>query len=353
MFRIVNLSLPWKALVAFDGSEAIGDEGIDEVAKSLIINPSKDDDDNSDDDASDDASDGSEGDTPDDIDDGEGASDDEPDASEDNDEGEGGTDDIDEIEVDVTVDGETKAVKLKDLKARYSGEATIDKRLQEVTEVKTKVINTGNALYQVLNEQAKRLSALDQVLKQQAQPAINWEELKVKDPGKYLLERDRQREAEDRQRMVAMEAERINAQKAHLDSLAYEDYVNGEVAKVNHRVPELRDPVKAKGIMEDLNTAASFYGLSQQELAAVVDHRHLMVLIDAAKYRKSLGQQPAKADAKKIELLKARPLVKAGTASQKASAMTAAKKAQLETLKRAKTSGSVDDVAKTLLVRRK
>ena len=78
-----------------------------------------------------------------------------------------------------------------------------------------------------------------------------------------------------------------------------------------------------------------------------------MVLIDAAKYRKSLGQQPAKADAKKIELLKARPLVKAGTASQKATAMTAAKKAQLETLKRAKTSGSVDDVAKTLLVRRK
>lgn len=274
-------------------------------------------------------------------------------ASDASDEATDDVEDIDEVEIDVVVDGETKTVKLKDLKARYSGEAAIDARLQEASEIKTKVVNTGNALYKVLNEQSERLRYLDQVLQEQASPPVNWEELRIKDPGKYLLEREKMREIEDRRRQVAEENYRINQQRQHLDNLAFQEYANEQVKEVTRKIPEFKDPVKAREIMQDLQLASNYYGISQEELAAVVDHRHLMVLVDAAKYRKSIGEKADKESSGKIAVLKARPLVKAGTTSSKANAMTADKKNQLAALKRAKSSGKPEDVAKLLMVRKK
>lgn len=331
-----------------------GGEDLDSVAKSMLVNNSgepvvNEPDDTSSDEESDAPDDTSSEDTPDD----EQPSDDESEESDDAPDEGADPENIDDIEIDVVVDGETKAVKLKDLKANYSGNAAIEGRLQEVSEIKNKVVNTGNALYQVLNEQSQRLRLMDQALESQAQPSINWEELRAKDPGKYLLEREKQREIQDRRNQLAQENARVQQQQQYLDGLAYQEYSNEQVKEITRRVPEFKDPEKAKEIMSDLNMAAGYYGFQPEELASVVDHRHLMVLVDAAKWRKSQANSTPKVDPKKIALLKARPLVKAGTTSQKSSSMSSEKKSQLETLKRARSTGSVDDVAKLLMVRKK
>ena len=365
MFRINHLTLPWKSRVAFDGSESVldGGESLDDIAKTLILNPKEPPkaakeppkaapeppDDVEDTDESDDTPDEAPEDTPEDTQDDESESDE---ASDQSDDASDDPEDIDEIEIDVVVDGETKSVKLKDLKARYSGAEAIDKRLQEVSEIKTKVVTTGNALYKVLTEQAQRLAAMDEFVQQQINQPVNWEELRVKDPGKYLLERERVRELEDQQRRIQEENYRVSAQKAELDNLAYQEYATEQLKAATHRIPEFRDPVKTKEVMQDIAMASKYYGFSEQELNAVVDHRQLMVLVDAARYRKSVAEKAGKGEAKKLEMIKARPLVKVGTTSQKANAMSSAKKDQLAAIKRAKATGSVDDVAKMLMVRK-
>jgi hypothetical protein len=329
---------------------------LSDIAKSLILDPAASADE-PDDDASDEVSDASP-DTPDaDAPDDEKPSDDESEEPDDASGDDEVPESIDDIDIDVVVDGETKLVKLKDLKAEYSGKAAIESRLQEVSEIKNKVLNTGNALYQTLNEQATRLRLMDQALQELAQPAINWEELRAKDPGKYLLEREKVREVNDRRSQLAQENARVQQQRQYLDELAFQEYADRQVSEIVKRVPELRDPAKAQVVMAEITSAAPYYGISQKELGAIVDHRHLMILADAAKWRKSQEGKAADAnvnsDASKIKLLKARPLVKAGTTSQKASQMTNEKKTQLETLKRARSTGSVDDVAKLLMVRKK
>jgi hypothetical protein len=278
-------------------------------------------------------------------------SDDEEGGSEETD-GEGSEDDdIDEVAIDVVVDGETRSVKLKDLKARYSGEAAIESRLQEATETKAKAYQVGDALYKTLNAQAERLRALDAILQEQAKPPVDWEELRVKDPGRYLLERDKAREMDERRSRVAYESQRVQQQQDQLNSLAIQEYTAKQAREFANKVPEITDPAKAKEIMGNVADAASYYGLSQQDIENVVDHRHLMILVDAAKYRKMMAGKSGKAQEDKIKQLSVRPLLKASSASAP-NKMSGQKKQELATLKRAKATGSIDDVAKLLMVRK-
>lgn len=220
-----------------------------------------------------------------------------------------------------------------------------------MTETKAKVLNVGNALYKTLVEQSERLKKLDSILQEQAKPEINWDELRVKDPGKYLLERDKVMQAEERRRKLEEEQKKVDAQKAELEAMRAAEYAAAQANELRRKLPEVADPVKSKQVMNDIAEASQYYGFSQEELGALVDHRHLMVLIDAAKYRKLMAEKTGKKPNPKVQLLKPRPLIKAGTNSS--NPMTTSKKAELATLKKAKATGSVDDVAKLLMVKRK
>lgn len=333
----------------------ISNSELDEVSKSLIINPKAEKAKASEEESASDEEEADDEEAPtDELQDDfseEEASDGQSDEEESDEEESDSEQDIDEVEIDVVVDGETKSVKLKDLKAKYSGEMAIESRLQEVTETKAKVLNVGNALYKTLVEQSERLKKLDQFLQEQAKPAINWEELRVKDPGKYLLERDKAREAEDRRKQLEEEQNRINAQKAELENMQMQEYAATQARELTRKMPEISDPVKSKQVMQDISEASRHYGLSEEELSAIVDHRHLMILIDAARYRKLMDEKTGKKPSKKIELIKPRPLVKSGT--NKPNKMTSSKKEELAVVKKAKSTGHVDDIAKLLMVRRK
>ena len=260
--------------------------------------------------------------------------------------------DIDEVEVDVTVDGKTVPVKLKELKAKYSGAVAIESRLQEATEAKNKVMNVGSALYTTLSEQSQRLQRLDAILQEQQKPPIDMEELRKTKPGEYLLERERQREVEDRRRQIYAEQERIARQQNELDYMAYQEYAEVEAKTLVQRMPEFSDPVKSKELITNISEAINYYGLDPQEVNSVSNHRYMMVLADAAKYRKMLSAKSGKTESKKIEKLKVRPLVRAG-AAKASSPMSSTKKDDLAAIKRAKSTGHPEDVAKLLMVRAK
>jgi hypothetical protein len=130
-----------------------------------------------------------------------------------------------------------------------------------------------------------------------------------------------------------------------------QEFAASQAQELTRRVPDIADPEKGKQIMQDIAEASKYYNFAPEELAAVVDHRQLMVLIDAAKYRKLMAEKTGKKSNPKIQQLKPRPLVKAGSAAKPV--MTSKKKVELATFKKAKATGHVDDVAKLLMVRAK
>lgn len=328
-------------------AEAFEEKDLDEVAKSLVVEtPDLDSITFDDGEEPKRRPEGDDDVTPDegDVEEGEEPAQEDEDGSEENIE----DIDVDDIEIDVTVDGETKAVKLKDLKARYSGEAAIESRLQEATETKSKVYEVGNTLYHALNVEAEKLNALDLILQKHIEPNVNWEKLRTEDPGRYLLEREKARDAVDTRNRITQERQRIATEQARLNGLAWQDYARREATTLLHKIPDFAVPEKAKTVMRQLNEAASSYGFSPEELGQVVDHRLILVLADAAKYHQAQSKQKAAAIGEKIvpkTLLK--PSAKRGTPQ------STRKKELAVTYARAKASGKPEDIAKLLLIKRK
>ncbi len=256
--------------------------------------------------------------------------------------------DVDELEIEVTVDGEEKKVKLKDLKANYSGNGAIEKRLQEASEIRNQAMEQGKQLYTALQAEATRLAKLDEIIAKVAEPEINWEELKRTNLPKYLLERDRQREAQVRQEAVRKEQERVKAEQERIEAIAREQYTTEQAKQLVAKLPEFGDPEKAQIKYAQLAKAASAYGYAAEEVGSVLDHRAMLVLNDAMKYQELMKKQTTvtKKTAPSTALL--RP-----GASKATQPVNQAKKLRDALVKKARSTGKAEDVAATLLVRKK
>jgi len=256
--------------------------------------------------------------------------------------------DVDELEIDVTIDGEEKKVKLKDLKANYSGNGAIEKRLQEASEIRNQAFEQGKRLYSALQEESVRLAKLDEIVQKVAEPDINWEELKRTNLPKYLLERDKQREAQVRQEAVRKEQERVRSHQEQLENLAREQYTAEQAKQLVSKMPEFGDPAKAQAAYAKLSKAASAYGYAPEEVGGVLDHRAMLVLNDAMKYQELMSKQGTV----QKKTAPATALLRPG-ASKATQPVNQAKKLREALVKRARSTGKAEDVAATLLVRRK
>jgi hypothetical protein len=254
--------------------------------------------------------------------------------------------DIDTIPLEVTVDGELRQVTIKELKDKYSFAGAIDKRLQEVTEGRAVIQRQSNELDQVYQHSLNRLQALDNVLAQVEAPRVNMDELRAKDPTRYLFEKERIREAADRRAQVRNEAAKLAQQQEDIRNAALIEYSKQEAYILGQKDQEFADPVKAPKAMQRLSDGAQQYGYSPQEVYSVTDHRALLVLKDALEMRALRAQQKDVVQDAKIA---PRPLMKPGT--KKTSGQTQQQRQMSALRAKARETGRVDDVAATLIVR--
>jgi hypothetical protein len=251
----------------------------------------------------------------------------------------------DDTEVEVKVDEEVRKVKLKDLKDNFSGQKFIEKRIQQASEARKVAEQQANTLFENNNQVLAKLQQIDAVLGQVSNQGINWDELKARDPLQYALKREEWRDAQDKQQIVRQEAARVAQQQEQLSSDAKNRFIASEAEALQEKVPEVRDPDKAKALMEKLTSTAKTYGYTKQELESVMDHRALLVLRDAARYRDLVAKRESLM--KKVE-----PTVQTKTlrtvAAQPASVSSQRKDKAI--LNRARETGRPEDVALTLLV---
>lgn len=254
--------------------------------------------------------------------------------------------DVDEIPLDVMIDGELKQVTIKELKDKYSFVGAIDKRLQEVTEGRAIIQRQSNELDQVFQHSLGRLEALDKVLAQIEAPRMDMDELRAKDPTRYLFEKERMREAADRRNQVRAEAQKLSEQQENIRTAALIEYSKQEAYILGQKDPEFADPVKAPQAMKRLSDGAKEYGYSPQEVYGVTDHRALLVLKDALEMRALRAQQKMGIKEAKVA---PRPLMKPGA---KVPTARSQQQKQMDALRaKAKETGRVEDVAATLIIR--
>jgi hypothetical protein len=241
----------------------------------------------------------------------------------------------------VKVDGQEVKVPLEDLKRSYSGQAYIQKGMQEAASAKKEAEGVYLAL---LEERQKTSELLTQLRSGQliAAPTPPNRELFDKDPIGYMeakVQYDEDVQAWSNQQYAIQQA--AQAQEAQMQA-ALQVHLRDQMKELADAVPDFADAEKASKLRDQLMSYGAKEGYTAEELGQVVDHRAIKVLRKAMLYDQIVAKR-GEAD-KKVE--GAKPFVKPGT---KRPARTGKAKARQTAASRMKKSGSVDDVAKYLL----
>jgi len=266
----------------------------------------------------------------------------EVDPEDDDDEEEGDEDEQSPESYTVKVDGEDVEVTLDELKRSYSGQSYIQKRMKEVGDK----AREAEEIYNALNQERAQLYQFVQQVQQQGvmqPPKPPARELLDSDPIAYMEQKADYEEALQNYQYQQGQFQQQQQQYTEAEKAARNRYLQEQQARLAQEIPEFADADKAREIQGKIrNAATEIYGFSDEELASVVDARHVKVLDDARRYRELMANKERAT--KKVKT--AKPSVKAGSRRK----VDPKRKAREQAQKRLKDTGSVDAAVELLFL---
>jgi hypothetical protein len=190
-------------------------------------------------------------------------------------------------------------VSIKELREGYLRQRDYTQKSQETAEIRRHALETRQYSDQVRTEYASKLDLINRALFSvyEERPPEYWEQLRQRDVSRYMLEKEGEREQREKMNAIVgehqAEVQRFHAeaQRRHAERLA-------ESRKVLVKeVPAWADPNKLQQGTQRLRTkAVEYYGFPGSDLDGIVDHRVVLVLRDAIRYREAMqkGTSPAK-----------------------------------------------------------
>ncbi len=242
----------------------------------------------------------------------------------------------------VKVDGVEEEWTLDELKRSASGQSYIQKRMQEVANLKKQ----GEQLHAELQQEREQLKkAMETYQSQLAETDVQKPDISLAetDPIKWSIENAKYQDAQDKKRALAEQSQKLQADQQRQNEQAMKLYLQQQADELTKHIPEFQKQETATPLRGKLVTAGHNYGFTEQEIAQIVDSRAIRVLNDARKwqeYQKSSGKIEEKVS-------KARPLtVKPGAKQVRTSGK---QKAINDATARMKKTGSIADATNWLL----
>ena len=246
----------------------------------------------------------------------------------------------DEDEVDEAVTytvksgGEEREVTVDELISGYQKGDDYTKKSQVLAEQRKAVEAEAHAVQEAMQLREQYAQRLDQVrvLLENSDEQVDLDELKENDPITWSIKVAEKTENNKKLNLIQQEQNRLA--QAHQKQAAEQQskMVAHEAEMLTSKVKEFSDPKKAEQIKNEIRNFGKGIGFSDQELAQVYDHRHVMVLQKAMAYDRI---QKAKAGVTK-KVAKAPKMAKQGNKVAKTDIYTKQKK-------RLKGSGSIAD----------
>lgn len=258
--------------------------------------------------------------------------------------------------IEVPVDGELVEVSLRDLKAAYSGEGAIQKRLKEATETRKAASNDyALAMSEIETQRTNLLQTLQQLDEVLFTPLVDKPDpkLRQRNMNQYLMEKDAY--DEDQLRIAAAREDLRQKLQVQVQTAAgaRHKFREAQQAILMEKCPELASPKTAPKVQAEIMEAAAYYGFTPQMVAQVDHHGVFLMARDAARWLNlqkvkngktgGNGNSPTGGTGLKRKKLRA-----GGIASIKTAAQKSAKERQT-IAKRAKATGSQEDVTAMIL----
>ena len=238
----------------------------------------------------------------------------------------------------VKVNGQEFNVTLDELRNGYSRDADYRQKTESLAFEKKQFQSESEKQRQdystKLNELNQLMSLAQQQLNEETQN-VDLEKLYEEDPTEAARIEHRLRRKQEKLNL-AMEKTQ-SEQKAQFDM-----FLKDQQSKLMAKMPEFNDPTKASQLKSSMKNTLNSYGFNDQEVAQVYDHRIVMLVNDAMKYRNMQKARPNLA--KKIS--KPGKVFSSGVKQGKDDISLKARK---EKLSRLKKSGSIKDAQSIFL----
>ena len=249
--------------------------------------------------------------------------------------------DEDEVEVEerktyrVKAGGEEKDVTLAELVSGYQKGDDYTKKSQTLAEQRKVVEAEAKAIQEAqhLREQyAQRLNQVQTILSEGKNSEEDLQLLKENDPIAYAVRVAENTEANKKIQLVQQEQARLAQESNQHRANQQAQFVANQSKMLVEKVKEFSDPKKAEQLKNDIRSFGKSVGFTDNELAQVYDHRHVIILQKAMEYDKLQKANPSVTK----KLSKAPKMAKKGNKVAKTDVYTKQKK-------RLKSSGKLTD----------
>lgn len=260
----------------------------------------------------------------------------------------------DDTLIPVTIDGEETELTLAELKRRAAGEGAIERRLQEATELRRSLEQERHEHTQNVEHDRGVITAALQLFQDRLfhprvqQPDPN---LRNSDPQEYArqfneFQADQQRLQGDMQQFQQVMQTFQQQEQQQQQQMRVK-----EANLLRDKMPVFKDPVQGPKMRERIINTAKQYGFSEKDVASAVDHRLFLMAADAAAYRDIMAQQKGGNGKKggKNPPAKGEKRIRTMRPGGKAAATRGRAKQEQSILDRARKTGDVKDVARTLI----
>ena len=239
----------------------------------------------------------------------------------------------------VKINGKEENWTLDQLKQSAAGQGYINQRMQEVAKLEKAYKEQTAALAQQQQQQLEFFQKAQQT--GFSEPTPPSKELFNNDPIAYMEAKLSYDEAKAEHDTKVQQFQQMQKQQEQQQQQQLQAFTQQQTQLLAEKLPDIADPQKGEVIKKGLMEVGEHYGFSQQELESVRDHRYILAMYDAMRFRKLL-QKRGKATSKKQSIAP----VKAGA---KKTPNVGKAKARKQKQDRLRKTGSIDDAVDLIL----
>jgi len=249
----------------------------------------------------------------------------------------------------VTVNGEEREVSLDELLNGYSRQSDYTRKTQELSQERKQMVSLGqrynSEVAQIQSERQQYMMNLQQIIESatgdlQQFSTVDWASLKESDPIEYVTKKEEFRESQEKIQAIQYQHEAARQRHVSEEETLKKTVVREEHKKLVESMPEWGDPEAQKKLASDIKSYGIEQGFSGEELASLVDHRSVIVLLKALKY-----DQMQNADVKSKKIKNKPKVIRAGKGKSTSDSVKSKRTAQM---KRLRGTGHLDDASALL-----
>lgn len=201
-----------------------------------------------------------------------------------------------DVKFKTKIDGQEGETTLADLLRSYQIDSSLNRKAQDIAESRKnfdqEIQTSRNQQSEILGNLRNSLTLALQML-QGEYAAVDWGNLEQTDPNQYLILRQKFQDRNAQIEQAYQTLQQKEQETAQENKGKFESYYQDQQTKLANAIPEWKNDETAKRDKQAIKEYLKGQGYSDQEIGSLYDHRFILVMRDAIRYRDLMKNKAA------------------------------------------------------------